>query len=254
MKTVIVTGASSGIGREFAEVLGNMDGVEEVWVIARRAARLEELKSTIRATVVPIAIDLSTTSGVEEYRRLLADRMPKVQKLVNAAGFGRFGEFENITLSDQLDMVDLNIGALTAMTYHTLPYMQEGGEIYQIASLSSFMPIPYIGVYAATKAYVLSLSRSLNVELKHRKIHVMAVCPSWTRTEFFDRAAEHNDIVVHYGKIYKVEKVVRRAVRDMKKRKEISICGASIRAEARLMKLLPHKLVMKIWCRMQKKK
>lgn len=254
MKTVIVTGASSGIGREFAEVLGNMEGVEEIWVIARRASRLEELKNTIRATVVPMSIDLSTTEGLETYRRALADRSPEVVKLVNAAGFGRFGEFENITLSDQLDMVDLNVGALTAMTYHTIPYMREGGEVYQIASLSSFMPIPYIGVYAATKAYVLSLSRSLNVELKHRRIHVMAVCPSWTRTEFFDRAAEQPDVVVHYGKIYEVGKVVRRAVRDMKKRKDVSICGASVRAEVRLMKLLPHKLTMKLWCMLQKKK
>ena len=148
MKTVIVTGASSGIGREFAEVLGNMEGVEEIWVIARRASRLEELKSTIRATVVPMSIDLSTSEGIESYRRALADRNPEVIKLVNAAGFGRFGEFENLTLSDQMDMIDLNVGSLTAMTYHTLPIC---GRAERSTRSRRFLPLCRFRISAFTR-------------------------------------------------------------------------------------------------------
>ena len=121
MNVIVVTGASSGLGREFAEVLGNSGRADEIWVIARRIGRLEELKSTIKTKVVSIQLDISRLDCVEKYRKMLADSGANVVALVNAAGFGRFGEFENITLSDQMDMIDLNASALTAMTYVTLP-------------------------------------------------------------------------------------------------------------------------------------
>lgn len=254
VKTVIVTGASSGIGREFAEALGNRSGVEEVWVIARRETRLEELKSTIQARVVPLKLDLSDRGCIEAYKNLLADRMPDVVALVNAAGYGRFGEFENLTLSDQMGMLELNAGALTEITYLTLPYMEQGTQVYQVSSFSAFLPLPYVGVYAATKAYVLSLSRSLNAELKHRGIRVMAVCPFWTRTEFFDRAAEQNDVVVHFGQFFTPAQVVKRALRDMRRGKDLSVCGGFVRLKALGTKLLPARLTMWIWRKQQKKK
>ena len=172
--------------------------------------------------------------------------------LVNGSGFGRFGAFEDISLEDQLSMIDLNDKALVAMTYLTLPYMKAGGQIYQIDSLSSFQPVPYINVYAATKAFVLSFSRSLNVELKKRGIRVLAVCPGWVRTEFFDRAAT-DDTITYYNRYFDADEVVTRALRDMKKGKDVSVCGFSIRAQVLLTKLLPHRIVMKIWCMQQKK-
>ncbi len=253
MKTLIVTGASSGIGREFAETLATETEIEEVWVIARRADRLEELKTTIHKRVVPISLDLSDYKCIEKYKNILADRSPEVVALVNAAGYGRFGEFENVTLSDQAGMIELNAMALTRITYLTLPYMTSGGQIYQVASISGLIPVPYVSVYAATKAYVLSFSRSLNVELKHRGIRVMAVCPFWTRTEFFDRAAEQNDVVVHYARFYTPKQVVERAVKDMKRKKDVSICGAYARGLGLGMRFLPPRLSMKIWCKQQKK-
>jgi len=253
MKIIIVTGASSGLGRGFAEALGARKNVDEIWVIARRSDRLEELKNTILAKVVPISLDLSYNDCIEKYRQLLADQNPEVVALVNAAGYGRFGEFENITLSDQMGMIDLNVAALTAVTYHTIPYLASGAEVYQIGSFSAFLPLPYVSVYAATKAYVVSFSRSLNVELAHRKIRVMAVCPKWVRTEFFDRAAEQPDVVTYYDHFYTVDQVVKRALRDMKRGKDLSTCGVRARTEARLLKLLPAKLGMKIWCWQQKK-
>ncbi len=253
MKTVIVTGASSGLGREFAEALGNLPSVEEVWVIARRKERLEELRSTVGATVVPLELDLSRNESLDAYRNYLADRTPQVVALVNAAGYGCMGEVENLSLSDQRGMIDLNITALTAITKLTLPYMGQGGEIYQLGSFSAFEPLPYMSVYAATKAYVLSFSRSLNRELKSRGIHSMAVCPSWVRTEFLDRAATYRDVIVYFDRFYTPKQVVGRAMRDMKRGKDVSVCGAKHRFLRLLTKLFPHRFVMSIWCFQQKK-
>ena len=130
--------------------------------------------------------------------------------------------------------------------------MQKGAKLYEMGSMSSFQPVPYIGVYGATKAYVLSLSRSLNRELKPRGIHVMAVCPFWVKTEFFDHAV-NDDTITYYCCYYTPEQVVRRALKDMKKGRDVSICGAYAKSQALLVKLLPHKLVMHIWCRQHKK-
>ena len=252
MKIAVITGASSGMGREFVKQLDAQNAFDEIWVIARRKDRLESLAAEVKAPIRPICLDLSEKESYDEYAALLAAEKPDVAILVNGSGFGRFGAFEDITLEDQLSMVDLNDKALVAMTYLTLPYMKEGGQIYQIDSLSSFQPVPYINVYAATKAFVLSFSRSLNVELKKRGIRVLAVCPGWVRTEFFDRAAT-DDTITYYNRYFDADEVVTRALRDMKKGKDVSVCGFSIRAQVLLTKLLPHRIVMKIWCMQQKK-
>lgn len=254
MKIAIVTGASSGMGREFAERIGNGENLDAIWVIARRTERLEELKSTIKIPVVPISLDLTDDGDIEKYKRRLIDTNPDVRVLVNAAGYGRIGHAESITNFEQIGMIDLNVKALTEITLITLLYMSEGAKIYQLASMSSFMPVPYLSVYSATKAYVLSFSRSLNVELKNRGIHVMAVAPGWVRTEFIDRAEDENEMVVYYDRFYNSSDVVLRALRDMKKGKEVSICGLPTRMKILGMKLMPHSLTMGIWCRQQRKK
>lgn len=253
MKIAVITGASSGMGREFVLRLAKEKPFDEIWVIARRLERLQSLQTLVpEVEIRPLAMDLTREESLAEYKTLLAAENPEVSVLVNASGFGKFGVFEDIELSEQLNMIDLNDKAYVAMTYLTLPYMREGGEIYQLDSLSSFQPVPYITVYGATKAFILSFSRALNVELKKRKIRCMAVCPGWVRTEFFDRAVR-DDTITYYNRFFTPEEVVARALRDMKKGKDVSVCGASIRAQVRLTKLLPHRLVMKIWCRQQKK-
>ena len=149
-------------------------------------------------------------------------------------------------------MADLNVKALMTVTHLVLPHMEKGGEIYNLGSLSSFQPVPYIGVYGATKACVLSFSRALNVELKAAGIRVMAVCPGWVKTDFFQRAV-HDDTITYYNRFYTPEQVVTRAIRDMARKKDVSIVGFPIRMQVLGVKLLPHRLVMKIWCRQQKK-
>ena len=253
MKIAVITGASSGMGKEFVLQISQTEQLDEIWVIARRIDRLEALQKEVKNTKIrPISMDLTKQESIQEYQKLLETEKPNVAILVNASGFGKFGTFTDMKLDDMMSMIELNDKAYVAMTYVTLPYMSEGGEIYQLDSLSSFQPVPYIGVYGATKAFVLSFSRALNVELKKRKIKVMAVCPGWVKTEFFDHAVT-DDTIVYYNKFFTAQEVITRALRDMKKGKDVSVCGASIRAQVLLTKLLPHKLVMKIWCKQQKK-
>ncbi len=255
MRIAVITGASSGMGKEFVVQLAKTEKLDEIWVIARRLDRLEALQSEVETKIRPISLDLTLEESFEAYRQMLEAEKPDVAILVNASGFGRFDAFENTELDVMMRMIDLNDKAYVAITYHTLPFMREGGEIYQLDSLSSFQPVPYIGVYGATKAFVLSFSRALNVELKKKKIKVMAVCPGWVQTEFFDHAVQdkENAVITYYNKIFQPDEVIARAIKDMKRGRDVSICGFSVRAQVFFTKLLPHKLVMKIWCKQQKK-
>ena len=254
MKIAVITGASSGMGREFVRQLSAEERFDEIWVIARRLERLYELKEEIGPNVRPIAMDLTRGECLEEYKQMLEKEKPEVAVLVNAGGYGKFEAFENLNLDEQLGMIDLNAKALTAMTYVTLPYLKKGSRVYQLGSLSSFQPVPYIGVYGATKAYVLSFTRAINAELRHTGIKMMAVCPGWVKTEFFDRAVVDDGVITYYNQFFTSEQVVKRAIRDMKRGKDVSVVGPMIRAQVFATKLLPHKLVMKIWLKQQKKK
>ncbi len=252
MNIAVVTGASSGMGREFVLHLDKEKNFDEIWVIARREGRLTDLENEVRARIRAIPLDLTLHDSIDKYGDLLSQYKPNVAVLVNAGGFGRFGSFEGLQLGEQLDMIDLNLKALTSITYKTLPFMSAGSKIYQFASLSAFQPLPYLNVYAATKAYVLSFSRALGAELKPRGIRVLAICPGWVKTEFFDRA-KTDDTLTYFNKLYAAPEVINRAIRDMKKGKDVSLYGFSTRCQVLLTKLIPHKLIMKIWCIQQKK-
>ena len=254
-KIAVITGASSGMGREFALRIDGEEKFDEIWLIARRADRLEEIAKSCKNTAKVIPMDLTKSEAWDEYKSMLENENADVRVLVNAAGFGHFKGFLDMDLERQLAMIDLNDKALIAMTYHTLAHMSDGGCIYQLGSLSSFQPVPFINVYGASKALVLSFSRALNRELKSagRKIKVMAVCPGWVLTEFFDTAV-HDDTISYYNRYYTSEQVITRALRDMKKGKDVSVCGFPVRFQVLEVKLLPHKMVMDVWCKQQKKK
>lgn len=254
MRIAIVTGASSGMGREFVLQLPAWEQFDELWVIARRADRLEALKEGCPFPVRPISLDLTAPNALEHYRGLLDAAKPEVALLANISGFGKFGRYDQIPLEDSLNMIDLNCKAVVAMTELTLPYMKRGAHILMLDSLSAFQPVPYLNVYAATKAFILSYSRSLNRELKPRGIRVMAVSPGWVKTEFFDRAtATSNDAVTYYNRWYEPKDVMQTALRDLyRSKKDVSIHGFPVRMQVRLVKLLPHSLVMNTWLRQQK--
>lgn len=254
MGIAIITGASSGMGREFAMQLHREETFEELWVIARRESRLEDLKNKVPCPVRVIGLDLGRQESFDVYACLLAEEKPEVSVLVNCAGFGKFGRYDQIPLEDCMAMIDLNCKALVAMTQLTLPYMKRGSKIVQLDSLSAFQPVPYLNVYGSTKAFVLSYSRALNRELKGRGIRVMAVSPGWVRTEFFDLATQTSDTAVtYYNVVYEAKDVVATAIRHLYHTgKDLSIHGARVRWQVRGVKLLPHSLVMRIWMKQQK--
>lgn len=252
MNIAVVTGASSGIGREVVVRIDKKFELDEIWVIARRKERLEELKNLTKTKIKVLALDLTDENSLDTYARELETAKPNVKILVNAGGFGKFGAFTDIPLAEQYGMIDLNCKALVGMTFKTLPYMSRGATIIEMSSISAFQPVPYINVYAASKSFVLSFSRSLGVELKSRGITVTAVCPFWVKTEFFDRAVT-DDTVKYYARFLTAENVVKTALKDAEKGKAVSVCGFANKCQALAAKLLPHSLVMKIWCRQQGK-
>lgn len=254
MKIAIITGASSGMGRALALRLPQEETFDELWVIARSGDKLEELKSQVCCPVRPISMDLTDPDSLEHYSALLQAAQPEVALLANCSGYGKFGTYDQIPLQDSLGMIDLNARALVAITELTLPYMPRGARILQWDSLSAFQPVPYLNVYAATKAFVLSYSRGLNQELKPRNIRVMAVCPGWVKTPFFDRAETTSQTAVTYfNHVYEPEDVVETTIHDLyHTKKDVSIHGAPVRMQVLLVKLLPHRLVMKIWNKQQK--
>lgn len=248
MKIAVITGASSGMGREFVYALDKDEKFDEIWVIARREQRLLELQEKCRATIRPIVLDLLDKESYKVYDSMLKELRPTVSVLVNAAGFGLFGVFEEMDMEKQCQIVDLNSRALTAMCHMTIPYMEKGSRIYNMGSMSSWQPVPYINVYGASKAYVLSFSRALGVELKNKGIRVMAVCPGWITTEFFDHAI-HDDTVNYFNRYYTPEQVIAKAIKDMKRGKTASVLGFPERVQVMLVKHLPVSFVMKTWCR-----
>ena len=255
MRIAIVTGASSGMGREFVLQLPSYTAVDEIWTIARRKDALESLAAESQVPVRVLALDLCESSSFESYAEALAAEKPEVSLLVNAAGFGKFGVSEDIPLSDELRMIDLNCKALVAITRLTLPYMPRGSHILQLDSLSAFQPVPWITVYGATKSFVLSYSRAMNRELKAKGIRMMTMNPGWVKTEFFNHAFQTNDAKVQYfDRLWEAKDVVATGLKDLyRTKKDYSIHGLSVRMQVRMVKLLPHSLIMNIWLKQQTK-
>ena len=251
----IISGASSGMGRDFVIELDKQEVFDEIWVIARRKERLEELQSLVKSKIRVLAYDLTKMESIDEIDNLLKEVNPNIKYLVNASGFGKFAKSTDISMQDQVDMVDLNIKAMMLLTNISIPYMSKGSNIIQISSQSAWQPIPYINVYAATKSFVLHYSRALNVELKQKGIHVLALCPFWTKTEFFNHAVDKkNEVIKKYVCLYESKKLVKRALRDAKRNKDVSTYGFTSRVNVFLAKVLPHRFVMWFWMKQQKLK
>ena len=256
MKIAIVTGASSGMGREFVLQLNQYVQVDEIWVIARRKEALESLKDEVSTPIRAISMDLTKAESFDTLVALLEQEKPEVRLLVNAAGFGKFGRFDNISITDDCLMIDLNCTALVRMTRIVLPYMPSGSHVLQLDSISAFQPVPYVTTYAATKAFVLSYSRAMNRELRPAGIRMMSMNPFWVKTEFFNHAFQTNtdSEVQNFSHLFEARDVVRTGLRDLyRSKKDYSVHGFLMRMQVRLVKLLPHGIIMKIWMQQQKK-
>ncbi len=188
MKTAIITGASSGLGREFVRQLEDVfPEIESYWLIARRADRLEEMAQALPdKTVECLALDLCDPMSFITLQEKLTNERPEVEVLINNAGCGFLGRLGETETALQTRMVDLNLRALTAVTNMAIPFMPRGGRIINVSSIASFCPNPRMTVYSAGKAYVSSFTVGLAEELRARGVTATAVCPGPMKTEFLD--------------------------------------------------------------------
>jgi len=243
MRIAIVTGASSGIGAEFARQL-DVDGLDGMWLVARRRQRLETLAATLATPARILPIDLADPAAISAIGARLKEEKPHVAWLINNAGFGKTGDFAELRLDDQLAMVDVNVRAVTHLAHLVIPYMARGSCMVHVSSSASFQPLGAFAVYAATKAYVTSLSYALAAELEHRGIHSVAVCPGPVDTEFGsvsrDGSGREKKLFAHKAD---VKAVVKKALRDAKAGRWMSVFGFSINALRFFSRLMPWRQV-----------
>lgn len=242
----LVTGASSGIGAEFARQLAAR-GMHLV-LTARREERLKELAEELhrrhaaRCEIIPA--DLAEPAGPHQLWEAVAQRGLEIHVLVNNAGFTYVGEIDSVPLERLLQLVRVNVAAVTELTYRALPGMlQRGsGAVINVSSLVGFQPVAYMGTYAASKAYILHFSESLWAEARRRGVHVMAVCPGTTRTELFDIAGVPGWLQQRRSQT--PEQVVKAAMRALRRRKPVCIPGARNWLLTLLSRFLPRRRVV----------
>jgi len=225
----IVTGASSGLGVEFAKQVDAEYELDELWLVARREERLKATAGLVkRARAVVLPLDLRKREDIEAVGKRLDEEKADLVVLINNAGFAKKGNFEAIALEKQLDMIDVNVRAMVHLTHICLGHMKKGAHIVNVASMAAFFVMASFTVYGATKAFVLDFSYGLRKTLKGRGINVTCLAPGPVKTEFFLVATEGQKD----GMILMVEPgpVVAQSLKDVAKNKKLSLYGAAMKA------------------------
>lgn len=226
MNTTLITGASSGIGAAFARKLASRG--RNVFLVARSEDKLVALcnelgrLTSIRAQY--LALDLQQPDAAAQLVEETKKRDLEIEMLINNAGFGSMGDFAKLDLNRELEMIQLNIRAVVELTHLFLGPMRERkrGTIINVASTAAFQPVPYMATYAATKAFVLSFSEALWEENRLHGVHVMALCPGVTETNFFEAAGmDHPPMRM----IQSAEEVVETALRALQRQKSAVVSG-----------------------------
>ena len=253
MSTTLITGASSGIGEAFARELAARG--DELILVARSAGRLEALaadlsgKHRVRVHVLPA--DLTGPGAVDALVGELTARKLTVTMLINNAGFGSHGEFATLDGGRERDEVLVNVLAPVMLTHALLPAMiaRKSGAIINVGSTASFQPVPYMAVYGATKAFVLSFSEALAEEVRAHGVRVVALCPGQTDTAFF---AGIDDARV--GRARTTKQVVDTALRALARGRVVAVDGLANYALANSVRLAPRRLVARVAAAIQRPK
>ncbi len=255
MNIIVITGASSGIGREFARQMDNHFGrIDEFWLVARSRDRLEALAGTLKHRTRIFAMDITEKESLDRLEDTALRHNAAVRMLINCAGYGIMGSFSEQDDDLETGMIRVNCQALTELTHRLIPYMRWGSRIIQMASSAAFLPQPGFAVYAATKAYVLNFSRALGEELKNAGIYVTSVCPGPVDTPFFDIAeATGSTLSVKKYTMVEAERVVANALWDSYHKHPMSVCSLPIKAFQVLAKAVPHSLLLRVVEQMKKK-
>lgn len=254
MNVAVITGASSGIGREYVALLAKEDNVDEIWALARDKEKLRALADGSSFPIRTFSIDVSDLDSVKSFKSVLEQEKPNVTWLVNSAGFGKFCSYNDISLETSAAMVKTNCEGVVGITLVVLPFMGAGARIINMGSAAAFQPLPYENIYAATKAFVRSYSRALNRELAGRAISVTCACPSWVQTDFFKTANSFDTAkgATDYNGIVGPAVVAEKALKDAKKGRDMSVVTLRTKFEHLLTKILPQSMVMDTWMKRQK--
>ena len=247
MNTTLITGASSGIGEAFARKLAALG--RNVFLVARSEDKLialcNELGRTNSVRAQYLALDLSKTESPYQLFAETEKRGLNVDLLINNAGFGALGDFSTLDLNRQLNMIDLNVKALVELTYRFLQPMlqQKQGAIVNVASTAGFQPVPYMSIYAATKSFILNFSEALWEENRRHGVHVMALCPGVTETNFFE-ASQMQRPPMRIGQT--PEDVVEAAVRGLARKKSLVISGWTNFLMVESERVVPRSLITRV--------
>lgn len=245
MKIAVITGASSGMGKAFTrQIAEKYQELDEIWIIARKKEGLEKLKKEIpKLRILPM--DLTDRQALEEFLTLLKRENPCIQILVESAGMGIQKKIEDTAVENLREMTELNCTALTAFIGICLPYCKKGSRILCLASGAAFVPQPGFAVYAASKAYVLSFARALGAEQKGR-IVVTAVCPGPVDTPFLEKMGGKENMPFYKKPfIADAEAVVKKALQDSERGREISVYGFAMKALRVVCKIVPTRFLMR---------
>ena len=254
MSIAIITGASSGMGAEFVKQLKLQYGVEDFWLIARREDKMKKIAEELSVNAKILSLDLTESADIEKLKETLAAERPKVKYLINSAGFGNFGSFDQLPERDITKMIDLNVKALVLITHMVIPYMERGGRIVELGSGSCFTPLPNFNIYASSKAFVLHYTKGLNPEIKKYGLRATCFCPGWVETEFLDKATNRTDVTVpkKMSPMLRCEDVVSRCVKSLKRGPVMYVTNWYTKLQHLLFKLVPDVILTKLWLGMQK--
>lgn len=246
MNIILITGASSGIGKEFALQLdASFANIDEFWLVARNCKKLEDTARVIHHKTRLFPMDITDKYNLLELKAELEEKKPVIRMLINCAGYGLMGSFKNMETEEQAGMIRLNCEAMTSITHICIPFMRKNSRIIQMASSAAFLPQPNFAIYAATKSYVLSFSRALKEELRKEQIYVTAVCPGPVDTEFFDIAEKYeNTLTIKKFTMVTAQKVVHDALLASYHKRTMSVCSIPIKAFELFTKVMPHAILV----------
>lgn len=257
-RVAVITGASSGIGREFARQLKSKNEADIFWLVARRADRLRELANELGTQTRLIVADLSCPDGIGLLRATLERDRPKVSWLVSAAGYGKFGRGDELSPADVSGMIDLNCKASVLITQMTLPYLCRGGHIIEMGSASCFTPLPNFNIYAAGKAFILHYTKALRFEIRHLGISATAFCPGWVDTGFLgiaDGGREvHMPTEASRRPLLRPGRAVKGAIRAARHGRSLYVTNWYTKLQHLLSKFLPSDILTRQWLKMQNRK
>lgn len=258
VKTVLVTGATSGIGLEFARAYAGLNC--NIIAIGKDQSKLSDLKSELEEKfgilVHTKKVDLSNTEEILNLSAYIESMDSEIDILINNAGTGVYGEFKNTDFSKELLMINVNAVALTYLTKIILKKMLKrgSGKILNVASTAAFKPGPFMSVYYATKAYVLSFSEAVACEIKGTGISLTVLCPGPVNTKFLKESSDTELQYIEYEKMSTPVEIALAGIKSLEKNELVAVPGFRNKFNSIIVKFIPAKILMNILYRSRRKK